>query len=239
MPGVLASKVVLITGGSRGIGRATAEAAASAGARVAICARHQTDVDEVVAHIRDHGGEAIGRSADIGRPDGAQSAVRLAVEKYGSLDVLVNNAGILGPRVSLVEYPIEAWLEVLQINLTGTFLVTREAARAMLAQGGGTIISISSSVGRKGRAGWGAYAVAKAGIEGLSQVLADELKNSGIGVVTFNPGGTRTRMRAEAYPLEDPATVQDPAVVAAAIVRLAAAPAMTYSGQALDLSDLR
>jgi len=106
-------------------------------------------------------------------PRQARTLVGQTVRRYGRLDLLINNAGILGPRVSLTEYPLRDWREVLRINFSGTFYVSREAARIMERQRSGCIISITSSVGRQGRAGWGAYAVSKFGVEGLTQVLAD------------------------------------------------------------------
>src|SRR2546422_11563498 len=108
------------------------------------------------------------------------SLVAFTARRYGRLDLLVNNAGVLGPRVPLVEYPLADWARVLRINLSGTFYITQQAARVMLGQGSGCIITVSSSVGRAGRAGWGAYAVSKFGVEGLSQVLAEELRPLGV-----------------------------------------------------------
>ena len=236
--GTLAGRVALITGGGRGIGRAAAELFAAEGARVAVCARTRREIEATVSAIRKAGGEAVGRVADIGSLAQVRALVGLIVRRYGRLDVLVNNAGILGPRRPLVEYPDREWTRVLHVNLTGTFYVSREAARVMAAQGGGRIITISSTVGREGRARCGAYAVSKFGAEGLTQVLAAELRGHGIEAVTFNPGGTRTKMRAEAYPEEDPARLPDPAVPAKALLRLATCPSGLLSGIMFDLRNL-
>lgn len=154
------------------------------------------------------------------------------------MDVLINNAGILGPRVRLEDYPTRDWTEVLRINLSGTFFITQAVARIMRKQGSGCIINISSSVGRKGRAEWGAYAVSKFGIEGLTQVLADELRPSGVCVVSLNPGATRTNMRTRAYPGKDPATWQSPSLVAEALLRLIQRGTPNISGRAFDLQTL-
>lgn len=236
--GCLRSKVVLITGAGRGIGRATAELFASEGARVVLCARTKGQLAETISAITSAGGEASARVADIGIAREAEALVRLAVTRYGRLDILINNAGILGPRIPIVEYPQREWAQVLRINLSGTFFVSQAAASILARQGAGTIITLSSSVGRRGRGLWGAYAVSKFGIEGLSQVMADELRSAGVCVVTFNPGGTQSAMRAEAYPSEDPSTLRSPADAARALLRLATNLSPDLSGKAFDVTNL-
>ncbi len=178
------------------------------------------------------------RVTDIGSPRQARALVRFAVRRYGRLDLLINNAGILGPRVPISDYPLRDWRQVLRINLSGTFYMSREAARVMAAQGNGCIITLSSSVGRVGRAGWGAYAVSKFGVEGLMQVLAEELRSVGVCALTFNPGGTRTAMRAEAYPSEDRDRLRHPSVSASALLHLAVHASPAISGKAFDLENL-
>lgn len=234
----LESKVALITGAGRGIGRATAQIFARAGARVVLCSRTKHELSEVVRTITSEGGEATARVVDIGIAKEANALARLALTAYGHLDIVINNAGILGPRVPLLEYPHRDWTQVLRINLHGTFYVSQAAATIMVRQGSGCIISVSSSVGRKGRAQWGAYAVSKFGVEGLSQTMADELRSSGVCIVTFNPGGTRTGMREEAYPEEDPSSVPAPEKAAFALLRIASCASPGLSGRAFDLSNL-
>jgi NAD(P)-dependent dehydrogenase (short-subunit alcohol dehydrogenase family) len=236
--GCLRSKVALITGAGRGIGRATAELFAREGAKVVFCSRTKHELAETVAAITSAGGDATARVADIGIAREADALVRLAVKRYGRLDILINNAGILGPRVPIVEYPHREWAQVLRINLCGTFFVSQVAASVMVGQGAGTIITLSSSVGRRGRGLWGAYAVSKFGAEGLSQVMADELRSAGVCVVTFNPGGTQSAMRAEAYPSEDPSTLRPPTDAARALLQLAVNSSPDLSGEAFDLTNL-
>jgi NAD(P)-dependent dehydrogenase (short-subunit alcohol dehydrogenase family) len=230
--------VAIVTGAGRGIGRATAELFAAEGARVVLCSRTRQELDASVKAIIAAGGEAAGRLADIGRREQASDLVAFALRRYGGVDVLINNAGILGPRVPLTAYPARDWREVLRINLCGTFWVTQAAARVMTGQRNGCIISISSSVGRRGRAGWGAYAVAKFGVEGMSQVLAEELRPEGVRVFTFNPGGTRTAMRTAAYPEEDPRAPRPPDVPARALLRLVVAARVEDSGRSFDFESL-
>jgi NAD(P)-dependent dehydrogenase (short-subunit alcohol dehydrogenase family) len=230
----LLGKVALITGGSRGIGRAIAAAYADQGAKVFICGRDPTEINRAVAEIRQSGGEIAGAPGDIGNATDAGRIVAAALAKFAAIDILVNNAGILGPRVAIADYPIAEWEEVLRINLNGLFFITREVLPVMLARWGGSIINLTSGVARLGTARWGAYAVSKAGLEGFTQVLADEVKASGIRVNSVNPAPTRTGMRAAAYPQEDPSTLPTPASIMAIFIFLASDISSRITGQALN-----
>lgn len=233
----LSGKVALITGGSRGIGRAIAVAYAREGAGVFICARGAADLNQVVTHIRSTGGEAHARVGDKSDAAHAKAIVQAALEQFGKLDVLVNNASLLGPRVPLAEYPVSAWEDVVRVNLTGSFLMIREALKIMIPQRSGSIINVSSGVGRIGRARWGAYAASKFGVEGLTQVVADEVREFGIRANSVNPGPTRTEMRALAYPEEDPLTLPTPDHVAPVFVYLASDDSAAVTGQSFDARD--
>jgi NAD(P)-dependent dehydrogenase (short-subunit alcohol dehydrogenase family) len=160
-------------------------------------------------------------------------------EVFGRLDVLVHNAAILGPRLPIAEYPLDAWREVLEVNVTGVFLVTRSALLLLRRAGGGSIIHLSSGVGRRGRARWGAYAVSKGAIEILTQILAEELAPEGIRVNAVNPGPTRTRMRAQAYPEEDPLSLPTPEEITSIFVYLASDESWELNGQSLDACSFR
>src|SRR4249920_1385443 len=167
----LSGKVALITGGSRGIGEAIAMAYVREGAGVFICARGDADINRAVAEIRGTGGgEAHGCIGDVGDPAQAKAIVQSVLERFGKLDVLVNNASFLGPRAPIAEYPVSAWEDVVRINLTGSFLMVQEALKIMIPQRRGSVINVSSGVGRVGKARWGAYAASKFGVEGLTQV---------------------------------------------------------------------
>ena len=233
----LLGKVAFVTGGSRGIGRAIAAAYTQAGASVFICGRDQAAVDGAVNELRSNGGDIDGAAGDIGSYDDAKRLVQCALGRFDTIDVLVNNAGILGPRETIADYPISAWNEVIRINLTGLFLITREVLPIMLARRSGSIINVTSGVGRMGKAKWGAYAVAKAGLEGFTQVLADEVKSLGIRVNSVNPAATRTRMRAAAYPAEDPLTLPTAESITPIFVHLASADSSGVTGQSLSARD--
>jgi NAD(P)-dependent dehydrogenase (short-subunit alcohol dehydrogenase family) len=233
----LLGKVALITGGSRGIGRAIAAAYAKAGAQVFICGRNIADVDAALREIRGQGGSIDGVAGDISRARDAQGIVRAALERFGFVDVLVNNASILGPREAIADYPFEAWEEVIRVNLTGLFLMTRAVLPAMLERRSGSIINVTSGVGRAGKAKWGAYAVSKAGMECFTQLLAEEVKSAGIRVNAVNPAATRTQMRAAAYPAEDPTTLPLPDSIVPIFVHLAADLSKGVTGQSLNARD--
>jgi NAD(P)-dependent dehydrogenase (short-subunit alcohol dehydrogenase family) len=234
---ILRGKVALVTGGSRGIGRAIAVAYAQSGANVFICARNVNDMEAALRDIRQTGGVINGVTGDVGKAKDVEHVVRKTVARFGTIDVLVNNASILGPREPIANYPLAAWDEVIRINLTGVFLMSRAVLPIMLERRSGSIINVTSAVGRKGKARWGAYAVSKAGLENFTQVLADEVSQTGIRVNSVNPAATRTRMRAEAYPTEDPLTLPAAEEITPIFVYLASDASAGVTGQSLEARD--
>ena len=237
--GKLSGKVALITGGSRGIGKAIAAAYAREGARVFICARNETDIERAVEEIREQNGEIYGRAGDIGELNDARRIVGAALERFGSIEVLVNNASLLGPRVPLADYPFASWQEVMRVNLDGLFLMTREVLKAMIPRRRGSIINVTSGVGRVGKARWGAYSPSKFALEGFTQMLAEEVQDSGIRVNSLNPGATRTSMRAAAYPAEDPLTLPRPEEIMRAFLYLASDESIGVTGKSFNAQDWR
>jgi NAD(P)-dependent dehydrogenase (short-subunit alcohol dehydrogenase family) len=233
----LDGKVALITGGSRGLGRAIAEAYAREDAKVFICARNQKEVDRVVSEIRRAGGQIDGSAGDIGKLEDVRRIVQTAAGEFGGIDVLVNNASLLGPRVHIASYPADAWEEVLRVNLTGLFFVTHLVLQIMIPRRQGSIVNLSSGVGRVGRARWGAYAASKFGVEGFTQMVAEEVKEFGIRANTVNPGATRTQMRAAAYPDEDPLTLPTPDEVTEIFTYLASDQSAGVTGKSLNARD--
>jgi NAD(P)-dependent dehydrogenase (short-subunit alcohol dehydrogenase family) len=235
----LINNVALITGATRGIGKAVAAAYVREGARVFICARNQQEVAATVRELRYDCTEAQvdGCAGDVGKETDVWRIVDAVIERFQTIDTLINNASLLGPRVALVQYPLGRWEEVLDVNLHGVFLLSQQVVKRMIAQRHGSIINVSSGVGRVGRARWGAYAVSKFGLEGLTQVLADEVKEFGIRVNSVNPGPTRTEMRAEAYPEEDPLTLPTPEQITPIFVHLASAQSENLTGQMLEAQD--
>ena len=226
--------MALITGGSRGIGKAIAMAYAREGAKVFICARKRGVLRKAAEEIRAAGGEVRWYAADISKANAVRRLVRQVCRAYGTIHILVNSAGILGPREPIIHYPVPAWEKVVKANLTAVFFVTREVLGVMARQKEGVIINLSSGVGRIGKARWGAYAAAKFGVEGLTQVVAEEVKEWNIRVNAVNPGGTRTEMRAAAYPDEEPMTLPTPEEIAPIFVYLASDESREISGKSFD-----
>ena len=201
---MLEGKVAVITGASQGLGRALALAYAKEGARVVINSRSEESIRPVAEEAISSGAEVLAVAADVSESADVEKLVGAAVERFGHVDVLVNNAGLLGPRVAVEQYPEDEWRRVIDANLTGPFLVSKAVIPHMPE--GASIINVVSGVSVEGRAEWGAYSVSKFGVEGLTQILAAELKERGIRANAVDPGGMRTEMRAAAYPEEDPMT---------------------------------
>jgi NAD(P)-dependent dehydrogenase (short-subunit alcohol dehydrogenase family) len=201
---MLEGKVALITGASQGLGRALALEFAREGARVVVNARSEESIGPVAGEVEDVGAEVLAVAADVSREADVERLVRETVGRFDRIDVLINNAGLLGPRVGIEDYPEDEWRRVIDANLTGPFLVSKAAIPHL--SGGSSVINVVSGVSVEGRAEWGAYSVSKFGVEGLTQILAAELAERGVRVNAVDPGGMRTDMRAAAYPEEDPQT---------------------------------
>lgn len=201
-------KVALVTGGSRGIGKAVARALLDRGMSVAIAARGREPLD---AAARELG--ALPVAADVSRPQEARALVERVAGEFGRLDVLVNNAGVASVR-GIADTDDDLWQRIVDTNLSGAFYCAREAMRRMTAQGGGVIIQIGSSAVRGGRVGQGAYAATKAGLVSLTETIALEGRESGVQAFTVIPERTATELRRELYPDEDHAGMLQPETVA-------------------------
>ena len=194
MAGGLRDRVAIVTGASRGIGRAVARRLAADGAAVVAAARSD-GADGVAAEIRAGGGRSVGVRVDVTDPERIEAMVRTALDEYGRIDVLVNNAGIVRDRLALRMAPAD-WDAVVATNLTGAFACARAVLRPMIKQRGGRIVNVGSVVGRMGNAGQANYAASKAGLEGLTRALAREVASRGITVNVVAPGMIGTDMTA-------------------------------------------
>jgi NAD(P)-dependent dehydrogenase (short-subunit alcohol dehydrogenase family) len=191
----LAGKVAIITGASSGIGHATARLFAAEGAQIIIAARRKDALNALVSEIEADGGAAIAVAGDVGDPDLAKKLVDVAVGRFGGLDIAFNNAGTVGKLGSIAELPLEAWRATIDTNLTSAFLGAKHQLPAMIERGGGSLIFTSTFVGYStGFPGMAAYAASKAGLVGLTRVLAAEFGPKGIRVNALLPGGTDTPM---------------------------------------------
>jgi NAD(P)-dependent dehydrogenase (short-subunit alcohol dehydrogenase family) len=231
----IANNAALITGGSRGLGRALGHALARAGARVVLVARGRAELDETVAAIQAAGGTAWGIAADIGDKHAIHTIAGEAAALAGPIDILINNASELGPTPLrlLLDTECEDLERVLAVNLVGPFRLTRVIAGAMALNGRGVVINVSSDAAVEPYAHWGAYGTSKAALDHLSRIWAAELAESGVRVLAVDPGEMATRMHADALPDADPTTLTDPADVAARIVAMIGDPARAPSGARL------
>jgi NAD(P)-dependent dehydrogenase (short-subunit alcohol dehydrogenase family) len=211
---LLARRTIVVTGAGDGIGRTAARTLAHYGANVVLLGRTQEKLEEVYDLIRDQTDtDPVIVAGDLETmPLDGYDQLRDSIDShYGRLDGLLHNASLLGPRQPIEFYDVGQWPRIMQVNVNAAFYLTRALLPLLQRAADASIVFTSSSVGRRGRAYWGAYAVSKFAVEGLSQVLADELEDEGkVRVNTLNPGATRTRMRAQAYPGEDPETVPAP-----------------------------
>jgi NAD(P)-dependent dehydrogenase (short-subunit alcohol dehydrogenase family) len=236
-PGFLEGRVILVTGSTRGIGRAVATDLVRYGATVILHGRNARSLQALYDELRVIGPEPAVAQLDLERAQGPQyQELTDAVEsRYGRLDGLLHNAGILGDRSPIEHYDIGVWQRVMHINVNTAFILTRCLLPLLKQSTDASMVFTTSGVGRRGRAFWGAYAASKFAVEGLSEVLADELDNTAIRVNTINPGRTRTQMRALAYPGEDPKTLPAPSDVTAPYLYLLGPDSRGQTGLRIDV----
>ncbi len=216
----LLGRVALVTGASRGIGRAVAVRLAALGAHVVLVARTQGGLEEVDDEIRAAGGQATLLPLDLRRGDTIDPVGPSLHARFGRLDILVHNAGALGKLTPAGHIRPADFDECVAVNLAATYRLIRTCGPVLAASDAGRAVFVTSSVARRPRAYWGAYAASKAGMESLVLCWADEVEKTALRVNLFDPGPTATRMRAQAFPGEDPNTLPIPADVAGDLVNL-------------------
>jgi NAD(P)-dependent dehydrogenase (short-subunit alcohol dehydrogenase family) len=234
----LKNKVTLVTGASRGIGRAIAHAYADAGAALVIAARAEDALNQVRAELLEKDVPVLARAADVSKNDEIMELVDAAISEFGQIDVLVNNAGTLGPtpRPPLLEFDEHTFNEVLRINVTGPFLMTRAVLPHMLRRKSGSVINVTSGASY-GYANWGAYGISKAALDALSRTWADELEGTGVRVNFANPGHVLTEMLREAYPGEDLSDASQPEEITPVFVWLASDDSRETTGQFFEAQE--
>lgn len=214
-------KVALVTGASRGIGAATAQALAAQGAHVIITARTAKDLEAVEDAIFNAGGNATIAPLDLTDGDSIARLATAVTERWGKLDVLVLNAAMLGTLAPVPAIDGAEFARLFTLNVTAQQVLIASFDALLRKSDAGRLVALTSSVGAAPRAFWGAYGASKAALETLVSSYGEEVKNlSAVRTAIVDPGRTRTQMRAKAYPGEDPATVKEPSVVADAIVAM-------------------
>ena len=206
----LANRVALVTGASRGIGRAVALGLAREGAHVVLLARTTGGLEEVDDEIREAGGTATLVTLDLRKPDKVDALGPTLYQRWGKLDILVANAGVLGPISPLPHITADAWNEVIDINLTANWRLIRSLDPLLRRADAARAVFVSSGAATGKNAYWGPYAVSKAGLEALVKTYAHEVASTAIKVNILNPGPVRTTMRQRAFPGENPESLPAP-----------------------------
>jgi NAD(P)-dependent dehydrogenase (short-subunit alcohol dehydrogenase family) len=216
----LTGRVALVTGASRGIGKAVAIGLAKLGAHVVLLARTQGGLEETDDAIRQNGGTATLLPMDLRKPETLDAIGPSLVERFKRLDILVHNAGALGKLTPTGHIQPKDWDECFAVNATAAWRLIRTCGPVLAASDAGRAVFVSSGVASAPRAYWAAYAASKAAMESLVKCWADETENTALRINIFNPGPTATRMRATAFPGEDPNTLPRPEVRAEALLPL-------------------
>lgn len=203
----LKDKVALITGGARGIGKAVAMHYAREGARLALCSRTAAELEQTVNELRAMNADAAGWTCDVSMEEPVKEFVANAHKTFGRIDVLVNNAGVMTRPTPMTQLDVKKWDYTIAVNLRGPFLVTQSVLPIMMKQKAGSIINVSSSIGRGAYANFLAYATSKWGLEGFTQTLAAEARSSNIRVNSVEPGYVATKITG--YAGSKPESVTD------------------------------
>lgn len=235
---LLHGRIIFVTGAGDGIGRAASLAFAAHGATVILAGRTVAKLEAVYDNITAAGyPEAVIQPLDLNGATEAdyQQLADAILDQFGRLDGLLHNASELGQRTPIANYQVNTWQKVMQVNVNAQFMLTKALLPVLEQSPDAAIVFTSSGVGRVGRAFWGAYAVSKFATEGLCQVLASELEETTrIRVNCINPGATRTRMRAAAYPAEDPRTLKTPEQIMPAYLYLMGADSVGVTGKSFN-----
>lgn len=218
----LESKVVLITGASRGLGRALALALARGGARLSLCARGAEHLEAVATEARALGAEVLAVSADVGVARDVERLASRTLERFDRIDVLVNNASELGPTPlpHVADCPPDALRKLLEVNVLGPLRLTQAVLGSMVLRGAGLVINVSSDAAVTGYPGWGPYGSSKAALDALTRSLAVELEGTGVHAISVDPGDMDTAMHRAAAPDDEPAGLERPEDVAESFLRL-------------------
>lgn len=238
MTKTLANRIVLVTGASRGIGRAAAKALAAEGAHVIALSRTVGGLEELDDEIKALGGTATLVPLDLKDFEALDRLGASIFERWKKLDGFLANAGVLGVLTPLSHMQPKTFQELLDVNVTANWRLIRSLDPLLKQSDAGRVVFVSSGVARNPRAFWGGYAMSKAALESLALTYAAECETSNVRVNIFNPGATRTAMRAKAMPGEDPETLPRPEDVAPLIVKMLS-PSFTENGTLINYRDVK
>jgi len=226
----LKDRVAIITGGGRGIGRATALTFAKEGAHIAVVSRTESEIESVAREIRDLGVRSIAIKADVSDEDQTEAMVQKVMDEFGRIDILVNSAGF-ARHARINEIDTDVWDLTMGVNMRGVMLCTRSVFRVMIKQQSGYIINISSGAGKHGSVRYGTYSASKFGVIGFTQSLAAEGRQCGVKASVICPGPVATRMRASNHPGEDPSKIMQSQDIADVALFLVKQPKRVYIGE--------
>jgi NAD(P)-dependent dehydrogenase (short-subunit alcohol dehydrogenase family) len=233
----LTGKTALVTGASKGIGKAIALAYGKAGANVVATGRNVSEIDDVVGRIKSSGSKALGVIADLGVESDIEKLADAAEQEFGGVDILVNNAAIITPNIPVVDMDVQLWRDVMDVNVTGAFILTKKLLPGMIDRGYGKIINISSIGGRKGGFGRSAYRISKVANISFTESLAAEVYKHGINVNAICPGGTDTEGFREVFKTagrSERPNLMDPSELAEVAMFLASDASSAITGTAID-----
>jgi NAD(P)-dependent dehydrogenase (short-subunit alcohol dehydrogenase family) len=248
----LQGQVAIVTGSSRGIGKAVAEQLAAWGAAVVLTARSEEQVESVAAALRRQGAKAIGVPGDVADPEQVEEITESALDQFGRIDILVNNAAVVWPVEEVVDTDADEWTYSIQVNLLGPFYLTRNVLPVMIDQRYGRIVNISSGAALNPIVGASAYSTAKAGLDMFTRALAQELHDTGVTVNSLHPGMVDTDMQVDLRSVDTSDThldftrfhnayeqgqLRSPQDVARAIIWLAGPWSRTHNGQIFRIAD--
>ena len=236
-PDLLKDRIILVTGAGDGIGRAAALSYALHGATVVLHGRTLNKLEVIYDEIESLGAPQpaiLPLQLSSASPRDYELLVDTLDKQFGRLDGILHNAGILGERTELENYPADVWDDVMAVNLRAPFVLTQELLPLLKKSENASVVFTSSGVGRETRECWGAYSVSKIAIEAVSQLFAKENTHRNLRFNCINPGATRTAMRAKAFPNEDPKILATPEMIMPAYLYLMGDDSLNFSGQSID-----
>ena len=239
-PDLLKDRIILVTGAGDGIGRAAALSYDLHGATVVLHCRTLNKLEVIYDEIENLGAPQpaiLPLQLSSASPRDYELLVDTLDKQFGRLDGILHNAGILGERTELENYPADVWDDVMAVNLRAPFVLTQELLPLLKKSENASVVFTSSGVGRETRERWGAYSVSKIAIEAVSELFAKENTHPNLRFNCINPGATRTAMRARAFPNEDPKTLATPEMIMPAYLYLMGDDSLNFSGQSIDAQD--